>query len=638
MSIAIRTDQNKILCKFFSKDDFDTILGILKRHRCVFDPDTKQWQIPHQRYQEVLDDLQEIDIVDTSGYNPQVLEDLLQGRPELKLSPVRQIFDASLLKLPPKLGKPPFENYQVDDISKALNRNRYAIFWDMGLGKSYAQAAIIAHLRAQKRAHKVLLVSSGIGSMNMVHELNKFLHLKEGEIVSVTKAGKDREVFKPNTSIVVTNYNTFRVICQHYNKLKNPKKVAAKAKAASVAKELGAKVKKSKTNPQVLPLLDWFGDQPGILILDECHNVSNPQSEQTKWFLAHAPVFEYRYLFSGTPFDKNEKLYAQLKILDPALVLRLSYTEWLANYAVLGTAFSPHAIASWRYDKVKELNEKVRAGYGGILRKREDVLVIPANNTKKLYVELSPLHKEVYKAFVVSTLEHLQERNGSLLTRDVVNTFPYLQMAIDNPEELLTKHADLLTPKLTKMIKSFDYNEDHVKVEAVDAILGDHVDLRHEKGILWIWHPASAKLLADKYARYNPLVVIGETASDDRQGILEQFRQSPANKLLIASIKILNTSITLVEAKFQVYVERVYSYSQYIQSTGRISRIGQDQETWTYIPIAESTIDCALDVNLETKDLLNTKLLSKEFLTKNEWKRIFEYTEADAIEDFQVTY
>ncbi len=634
MSIVIKTEGSKILCKFWSPNNFEDIVEILKRYRCKFSPSDKQWVIPHQRYQDVLDELQEIDLVDNSLYDEQRIQEIMVGEPELKVSSTRILFDPSLLKHGPRKGKAPYEEYQREDITKALQRNRYALYWDVGTGKAYAKAAIIAHLRAQGKAHKVLLLSSGIGSMNMVHELRKFLPLGEDEIVAVTKAGKDREPFKPNASIVVTNYNTFRIICEHYEKLKNPKKVEQRKKEAKLLKETGAKKKKAAVKPDVLPLLEWFGGKDAILLMDECHLISNPEAEQTKWMFAHCEHFEYRYQFSGTPFDKNEKLYAQLRILDPSLTLRLSFTDWKEHYAVLGTAFSAYGIQSWKYDKIKELNEKVRKGYGGIIRKASEVLAIPSNNIKKMYVELSPEQKAIYRAFVISTLERLQEKKRSLLTRDVINAFPFLQMAIDQPAELIVKHPDLLTPELTRMIKSFDYGEDHAKIEVTTEILKEHVEERGEKGIIWYWHPATAHALAKKYAKYKPLMILAETPDDERARILDEFRNNPEHKILLGSILILNTSITLIEAKFQVYVERVYNYSQFTQSVGRISRIGQDQETQTYIPIADNTIDCALDVNLSTKDLLNTKLLSKEFLTLDEWKRIFNYSEEASFEDF----
>jgi len=255
-------------------------------------------------------------------------------------------------------------------------------------------------------------------------------------------------------------------------------------------------------------------------------------------------------------------------------------------------------------------------------------LEIPKNYIKKIYLTMDgDVHRYIYEAFVRSTMDDVRARTGGLLTRDILNTFPFLQMALDNPDLLIEKHSDLLTPDLVSAIKSFDFEEDHVKVDTLKDILTEHVDELDEKGIVWIFHPDTAHKLAEILKDYNPLVLIGETEDELRSGILETFRKDKSHKILIASIPVLNTSVTLVEAKFQVYFERVYNYSQFTQSIARISRFGQDQETRTYILIYDNTIDVVLDINLSNKDVLNNKLLSKEFLTQNEWKAIFNCTE-----------
>lgn len=473
---------------------------------------------------------------------------------------------------------------------------------------SYYKAAIIAHLRKLGLAHKVLLISSNIGASNMVHELKKFMYIDPSEIICMTKAGKDRELFKADKTIAITNYNTFKFVCDYYYKEKNGKKPTSK-----------------KYRAPVLPLEEWFDGKPGILLLDESHNIGNPRSQQTARIMQHAPYFEYRYLFSGTPADKPEKLYTQLKVLDDALVDGLSYVDWLDEYAELGTRFSAYAIREWKYDKIEALNKRVEQTYG-IFRKSEDVLDLPENYIKKMYLELDRNHRDIYEAFVINTLDNIRERTGGLLTRDIINSFPYLQMALDNPNMLLN-HEELLTDELLGMIKRFDFGA-HTKSNVLQDILSEHVDEKKEKGIIWIYHPDTAHRLQQVYAKYNPLIIIGET--EDREEILRKFRTDDTHKILIASIPILNTSVTLVEAKFQVYFERVYNYNQYSQSLKRISRIGQDRRTITYILIFDTTVDVALDVNLTHKDTLNTKILSKEFLTQDEWKEIFNLTETSS--------
>jgi SNF2 family DNA or RNA helicase len=618
----------QLRCHFRGTNSFQDMVAVLKKHHCSFNPQTKDWTVPLFKYKQVLDDIQAFEVTEMSAADEALLQKLLDGESELVKSPTRLLFKPSLLRFPPLIGKDPFQDFQRVDITRAINRNRYGLFLDMGLGKAYIAAAIIAHLRYYGLAKKVILVSSNIGAANMVHELLKFLFIDASEIVSMTKMGTEREPFAdPSKTIFITNYGTFRNICDHYYDKKHPRKME-KVVDKKTGKIKEKKAKRPDYEAAVLPLKEWLGSEDGILLLDESHALANPKSEQTKRMMSHLDFFKYRYLFTGTPADKNEKLYTQCKILDNALVHSLGFTAWIQEYNQVGNHFSPYAInpEGWRYEKIKALNERLTADYA-VFRKSKDVLEIPTNYIKKLYLEMTKEHRVIYEAFVRSTMEDVQSRRGGLLTRDVLNTFPYLQIALDNPSLLKDKHANLLNPELAHAVQKFSFNGDHAKVDTLLDIIDEHVTEREEKGIIWILHPDTAHKLQHLLTDYHPLVITGETPNEDRPGILEEFRKNPKHRLLIASIPVLNTSITLVEAKFQVYFERVYNYSQFTQSIARISRNGQDQETRTYILLFDFTIDIVLDINLSNKDMLNSKLLSKEFLTQHEWKKIFNGTE-----------
>lgn len=570
--------------------------------------DRGDWYIPVHRLEALVDEIENYDEVSVPALHRNLIEELKAGRPHQEISTTRRIFKPDLLKFPPKKGKPPFENYQRDDVARAISRNRYALFWDMGLGKAWAKASIIAHLRHYGLAHKVLLLSTKIGSMNMVHELLKFMSIDPDEIILMHKAGKDRELFKPEKSIAITNYNTFRYIANYYYEKKNQKPRSKK------------KIKvPSQMRAPVIPLEEWFDGQPGILLLDESHNLGSNSSQITNRMKLHAPAFKFIYEFSGTPADKPEKLYPQFHILDPYLVHALSYQEWLAEYAYVGNQYSQWAITGWRHEKLAVMNERFVKNYG-VFRKAIDVLDIPPNEIHKYHIQMSELHKQIYQSFITGTLESIKNSYGGLDAAYVVNKFPYMMLALDDPK-LLLEHEDNLSPELIKLVKKFKMKDHSEKLEALHGILEEEIP--EDKGIIWIYHPSTAEALQKELAKYNPLTVIGATSQDDRFDILQKFKTDPKHRILIASIKILNTSVTLVEAKFQVYFERVYSYSEYIQSVARISRTGQDVKTRTHILIYDFSMDVALDQNLESKGALNDSILSKKFLTKEEWRALF---------------
>jgi len=577
---------------------FISTKAFLKENNFRWDPSSKYWEASIIKFDEIRKELEERDVlvVDPIIDTPQMRE----GPKELQITPERVIVDYSLLTAPPIKGKTPYEDFQRIDIARGLTRNRYAYFLGMGTGKSYIAAALLAHYYLKwRQVQKVVLVTTNIGVRNLYYELFKFIKNLPADKVFIADTA-NRECFKPDIDIVLMSYNTFRLVCNHYRK----------------------KLKITSTLPRkpFLPLQDWIGEGNAMLLLDESHNVANPSSQQGHLIALHSCFFKYRYLFTGTPADKPEKLYNQLKILDPSLVHRMNYTEWLEAYAELGTRYSRFDVREWKEDKLRKLNERFNMEYG-VYRNSEDVIELPPHYIKKVYVNMSDKHRSIYQSFVINTLETLKKA-GDSSTRSIVNHFPYMLLAIENPA-LLQKHTDKFDENLCSKIAQFkpDYLE---KLSALEDIIENHND---EKGIIWVVHPATAEMIANKFSKLNPIIITGLTDSKDRNALIEKFRTDDSSRILIANINVLNTSVTITWATWQCYMERVFSYAPYEQSTKRIYRLGQHRSVTTYIPLYNNSLDILLDKNLDSKDKLVKGLLSKDFLTQEEWKVIFNMDE-----------
>lgn len=581
-------------------DLFLAIKAILKEYRFQWNPDSRYWEASVFKFEEIRSVLEDRDTLDV---DPAVdgLE-MRDGSCELKISRERAVIDYSLLHFPPITGKAPYENFQKIDITRGLTRNRYAYFLGMGTGKSYIAAALIAHYYLKwKKVKKVIIITTNIGVRNLYHELLKFIKDFPIDKVAIADAN-NRECFTSDVDILLMSYNTFRLVCNHYKK----------------------KLKITATLPRkpFLPLQDWSDNQDMMLILDESHNVAIPSSQQSHLVALHAYAFKYRYLFTGTPADKPEKLYNQLKILDPALVHQMNYTEWLENYAELGTRYSRFAIRSWKKDKLQDLNKRFTANYG-VYRNSEDVIDLPTHYIKKIYINMAKEHRQIYQAFIINTLEELQ-REGNSSTRDIINKFPFMMLAVENPF-LLEKHIDKFDDRLASQVLHF--KESYIEKLSVLADIVD--EQQNEKGVVWVIHPKTADLIAKKFEKLNPIVITGATAQVERNNLIEKFRTDDSARLLIANINVLNTSVTITWATWQCYVERVFSYALYEQSTKRIYRIGQNKPVTTYIPLYNGSLDILLDKNLDSKDILVKGLMSKDFLSQDEWSKIFNLSEND---------
>ena len=63
------------------------------------------------------------------------------------------------------------------------------------------------------------------------------------------------------------------------------------------------------------------------------------------------------------------------------------------------------------------------------------------------------------------------------------------------------------------------------------------------------------------------------------------------------------------------------------QSQCRIYRLGQTREVESYILLYNRSLDILLDKNLTSKGMLVTGLASKDYLSQDEWIKIFNCDE-----------
>ena len=651
--IRFSLEKNTICIKFIdiASIQFSQAVAVAKQLRCKWDSKRYIWTASASRFDAIRDAFSEVDILDQT-FSQEDLEEATMVAPELSAEKVRRIPDYSLLKYPPIVGKHPNENFQKEAISKGINRSRYAYFYDMGTGKSYIASAIIAHrLYKYRDVRKVFFITSSIGVRNLKDELVKFI--RDLDINRVTIADKNNRLpFTDDIDIVITNYNTLQLLDEAYtgaykkiNSLVSHLEEAKREKTQSSIKEEIARMCKAfqidisadidtglflktiksclrksgkliKTTNLDKSIKEWIGDGEGLLLLDESHQLANPLSNRSKIAVKFSERFKYRYLFTGTPADVPVKLYNQFKILDPWLVYNMNFSEWKEKMAYLGTPFSSSAIRGWKKEELEKSNDRFLKLHGNYLS-ASDVLDLPDFFEKRIPIEMTPSHRYIYEESVSSILASAKDK------QDMTNAFPYQLLSVDNPS-LLVRHLYRFPENLQHAITEFKL-DDLEKMKVLDDILADHPD---EKILVWAIHPDTIKYIYERYKKLNPLYVIGDTAQEERNSIVNAFKKDPKHRMLIANITTLSTSVTLSpECHIQVYMERGFQFDQYSQSQRRIFRIGSEQPAITYIPIYKRSLDYLVDKNLSSKGLLVKGLVSKEFISQEEWKKIYNMNE-----------
>jgi hypothetical protein len=118
---------------------------------------------------------------------------------------------------------------------------------------------------------------------------------------------------------------------------------------------------------------------------------------------------------------------------------------------------------------------------------------------------------------------------------------------------------------------------------------------------------------------------------EERVPMVKKFLANDKQKLIIASINVMNTSMTLIECKYEVYVEKTYNYTTYVQSRGRIFRPGQKDITRTYTLRYNNSLDNLQELNLQTKGETLNSLFNRQYIEQDMWHKLFNMQRGDKV-------
>jgi SNF2 family DNA or RNA helicase len=214
------------------------------------------------------------------------------------------------------------------------------------------------------------------------------------------------------------------------------------------------------------------------------------------------------------------------------------------------------------------------------------------------------------------------DKRGGIDPQIIAGVFPYISMALEEPILLMdSDRQHVVDQSLANLLVKWDMKKSH-KFEILTSLLEEYILEEKEKVVVFDYHPLILDMLYSKFSKYNPLVLHGGN-TENRDSIVEEFKNNSKCKVLFASMLVLQTAVNLQFCHRVIYYNRTYSYTAWIQSQRRFWRIGQDQPVIINPIIFENTIDERLDLSLERKEDLNKNLFSKQFLSRKEIEEIF---------------
>jgi len=450
-----------------------------------------------------------------------------------------------------KFKTEPYE-HQKDALKKCWNKESFAIFAEMGTGKTKIALDNACILYNKGKIDRLLVVAPKGTYMNWVDQ----------EIPTHVPDYIERNVlaWKPN---ITDKYE------QQLKAIRDSNDYKFKIFVMNV---------ESLSTKKGIYYAKLFLTGKSMMIVDESTTIKNPQAKRTKNILSLAREAKYRRILTGSPVTQSPMdLWAQMDFLDPEILGQQSFYAFRTRYAVVITANA--AGGTHKYQKIvkfknlAQLGQLVSPHSYRILKK--DCLDLPEKTFTKREIELTDEQKHAYGEMKANAMTIL--KGESLTAVNVLTQLMRLHqitcghMKTDSGDTLNLKNnrldelMQILAETSGKAIIWANYIHDILNIEAA---------IKKEYG------PTS-------YCTY-----YGATKAEDRQRCIYDFQNKMNDcRFFIGNTQTGGYGITLTAASTVIYYSNNYDLEKRIQSEDRAHRIGQVNPVLYIDLVSKGTVD-----------------------------------------------
>ena len=334
-----------------------------------------------------------------------------------------------------------------------------------------------------------------------------------------------------------------------------------------------------------------------LLGIDESTTIKNPTAKRTKSILKIGNLASYRRILTGSPVTKSPlDLFSQCKFLDPYHLGYDSYYAYRSRYAhMLDRNFGGRRVQIvGSYRRLDELAKKLESFSYRVLK--EDCLDLPDKVFVTRNVELTDEQKKLYatmKSAAIAMIEGKVMSSANALTQMMrlhqitCGTFKADDGTVRQvPSNRLNELMNVVEETDGKVIIWATYREDIRKiVEALKKAYGEASTVEYHGGVDTTLRQESIALFQD---------VKGPT------------------RYFVGNTQTGGYGITLTAANTMIYYSNSYDLEKRLQSEDRAHRIGQTRSV-TYVDlIAEKTIDERIVTALKKKVNIANEIMGED--------------------------
>jgi len=336
----------------------------------------------------------------------------------------------------------------------------------------------------------------------------------------------------------------------------------------------------------------------GMISIDESTTIKNHKAKRTKALMKIAAGFKYKRLLTGSPITKSPMdIYSQCEFLRPGLLGFESYYAFQGRYAVvqrrkMGAAAFQQIVG---FRNLDELTRRIDMFSFRVLKK--DCLDLPEKIYTARYVGMTTEQHQMYDQIRRHAMVLFE--SGEMSTAPAVIT-QMLRLQQIMSGHLKTDDGDMLYFPSKRM-------------DALEEIINEH----DGKAIIWSRFRYDiiqiTEALNKKFGEGCAVSYFGDTSDDDRANAVLNF-QNPNHplKFFVGNPATAGYGLTLTEANLVVYYANDFNLETRIQSEDRAHRIGQKNNV-TYIDlICEGSIDERIVKALRAKIDIGAKVLGED--------------------------
>lgn len=475
----------------------------------------------------------------------------------------------------------------------------YALFWEMGLGKTKLVLDVAAHLHDQCKIEGLLVVAPNSVYRNWLHEAE--IHLAVPYMPLAYEKATSKRATGQQMLLLDRAFEALRlrVLCMSYD---------------SAATEHGQIYAK-----------DFLRGYDCMVVADESTAIKTHSAQRTKAVKRLGAMARYRWICTGTPVAQSPfDIHSQIAFLDPGYwnrfgmrslgAFKSEFGEFVNRRLGNGRQFQELV----RYRKLDRLQELITPISSRLLKEDSGVELPPKSYAVRAF-RMTPEQTRAYAS--LSKEFQLELDSGATVDAALAITRTMRLQQITSG----FVGAETVAPRVAEVTTEADYSAAWAQTRAADQceaecepvqeivdlvphwsnprldLLGEILDECAHKVIVWCRFRHDVDLImtrfGDRCVRYDGAV----TTQERRANIARFCNPGDPVQVLVANTHALSQGVTLTIAKTMVYYSNSFSLERRLQSEDRNHRIGQDSPVLIIDLAAENSIDTKIITALREK-------------------------------------